>query len=89
MRCVILLHRIRDGYLTMVDLFRTVISPEKLEEMLMEVSSRFSSTNYIGIAKDVYGEDEALRVYAQEYSAIPRRSIDMPTSAALSENVTD
>jgi hypothetical protein len=30
MRYVILLHRIRDGYLTMVDLFRTVISAGKL-----------------------------------------------------------
>jgi hypothetical protein len=27
-RYVILLHRIRDGYLTMVDLFRTVISAQ-------------------------------------------------------------
>ena len=39
MRYVILLHRIRDGYLTMVDLFRTVISAGTLEEMLIEVGS--------------------------------------------------
>ena len=38
-RYVILLHRIRDGYLTMVDLFRTVISAGRLEEMLTEVGS--------------------------------------------------
>ena len=44
-----MLHRIRDGYLTMVDLFRTVISSGKLEEMLIEVGSRFSSTSYIGM----------------------------------------
>jgi hypothetical protein len=36
-RYVIMLHRIRDEYLTMVDLFRTVISAGKLEEMLTEV----------------------------------------------------
>jgi hypothetical protein len=59
-RYVILLHRIRDGYLTMVDLFRTVISAGKLEEMLIEVGARFSSTNYIGIDKDTYQRYETL-----------------------------
>jgi hypothetical protein len=59
-RYVILLHRIRDGYLTMVDLFRTVISAGKLEDMLTEVGSRFSSTSYIGIGKDEYREHEGL-----------------------------
>jgi hypothetical protein len=55
-RYVILLHRIRDGYLTMVDLFRTVISASKLEQMLTEVGSRFSTTSYIGIGKEAYWE---------------------------------
>ena len=40
-----MLHRIRDGYVTMVDLFRTVISSDALEEMLIEVGSRFSSAS--------------------------------------------
>jgi hypothetical protein len=57
---VSMLHRIRDGYLTMVDLFRTVISAGKLEEMLTEVGSRFSSISYIGIGKDAYREHESL-----------------------------
>ena len=59
-RYVILLHRIRDGYLTMVDLFRTVISAGRLEEMLAEVGSRFSTTTYIGIGKETYREYEAM-----------------------------
>ena len=59
-RYVILLHRIRDGYLTMVDLFRTVISAGRLEEMLTEVGSRFSTTRYIGIGKEAYREWESL-----------------------------
>ena len=59
-RYVIMLHRIRDGYLTMVDLFRTVISAGKLEEMLTEVGSRFSGTSYIGIDRDAYREHESL-----------------------------
>jgi hypothetical protein len=59
-RYVILLHRIRDGYLTMVDLFRTVISAGRLEEMLTEVGSRFSGARYIGIGKEAYREYEPL-----------------------------
>src|SRR5579885_1889283 len=59
-RYVILLHRVRDGYLTLVDLFRTVISAGRLEEMLIEVGSRFSRTQYIGLNKDAYREYESL-----------------------------
>ncbi len=60
MRYVILLHRIRDGYVTMVDLFRAVVSAGALEEMLIEVGSRFSTTSYIGLSKDAYEEYEPL-----------------------------
>jgi hypothetical protein len=59
-RYVILLHRIRDGYLTMVELFRTVISAGRLEDMLTEVGSRFSTTSHIGIGKEAYREHEGL-----------------------------
>jgi hypothetical protein len=59
-RYVILLHRVRDGYLTLVDLFRTVISAGRLEEMLIEVGSRFSTASYIGLGKDAYLEYEPL-----------------------------
>jgi len=53
-RYIILLHRLRDGYVTMVDIFRTIVSAEKLEAMLIEVGSRFSTTSYIGISEDAY-----------------------------------
>ena len=59
-RYVILLHRIRDGYLTMVDLFRTVISAGKLEDLLTEVGSRFSAASYIGMSKEAYRDHEGL-----------------------------
>lgn len=59
-RYIILLHRIRDGYLTMVDIFRTVISAGRLEAMLIEVGSRFSTTSYVGMSQDVYREYEPL-----------------------------
>jgi hypothetical protein len=48
------------GYLTLVDRFRTVISAGKLEEVLTEVGSRFSTTSYIGIGKESYREHEGL-----------------------------
>jgi hypothetical protein len=57
-RYVILLHRVRDSYVTLVDIFRTVISAGKLEQMLIEIGSRFSTTGYIGIDKDVYRDHE-------------------------------
>ncbi len=57
-RYVILLHRIRDGYLTMVDIFRTVISAGRLEELMIEVGTRFSATSYIGLDKRDYEEHE-------------------------------
>ena len=59
-RYVIMLHRIRDGYLTMVDLFRTVISAGALESMLINVGARFSATSYIGIGRDAYQTYESL-----------------------------
>lgn len=53
-RYVILLHRVRDGYVTMVDIFRTVISSGQLEELLIQVGSRFSMVSYIGMSQPVY-----------------------------------
>lgn len=53
-RYVILLHRVRDGYVTMVDIFRTVVSAGQLEAMLIETGSRFSIASYVGIASEVY-----------------------------------
>ena len=58
-RYVILLHRLRDGYVTLVDIFQTVISAGRLEQMLVEVGSQFSSTSYIGIDRDNYLSEEA------------------------------
>jgi hypothetical protein len=57
-RYVILLHRIRDGYVTLVDIFQTVISAGRLEEMLVKVGSQFSTTSYIGIEKNDYLSEE-------------------------------
>jgi hypothetical protein len=59
-RYVILLHRVRDGYVTMVDIFRTVISGGQLEDLLIEVGSRFSMFSYIGVSQQVYQDNREL-----------------------------
>ena len=53
-RYAILLHRIRDGYVTMVDIFRTVVSAGQLEDMLIKVGSRFSAVSYVGVSAEIY-----------------------------------
>lgn len=58
-RYVILLHRIRDGYVTLVDIFQTVISAGRLEDLLVEVGTKFSTNSYIGISKEDYLSEEA------------------------------
>jgi hypothetical protein len=60
LRYVILLHRLRDGYLTMVDLFRTIISPGRLEALMIEVGTLFSEVQYLAIGDDGYRPYESL-----------------------------
>jgi hypothetical protein len=53
-RYVIMLHRVRDGYVTMVDIFRTVISAGTLEAMLTRTGRRFTQVSFIGVSKTDY-----------------------------------
>src|SRR6185437_12909096 len=50
-RYVILLHRVRDGYVTLVDIFRTVISAGALEDMLVQTGRKFTAISFIGISE--------------------------------------
>ncbi len=59
-RYVILLHRVRDGYVTLLDIFRTVLSAGKLEAMLTEIGRRFVPASFMGISKQEYLENETL-----------------------------
>ena len=59
-RYVIILHRVRDGYVTMVDIFRTTVSAGQLEAMLIEVGSRFSSVSYVGVSSEAYRDNAEL-----------------------------
>ncbi len=53
-RYIILLHRVRDDYVTLLDVFRTVISASALERMLIEVGRTFTDSRYLGISEAVY-----------------------------------
>jgi len=59
-RYVILLHRVRDGYVTMLDIFRTVISAGTLERILIETGRRFTATSFVGIGKAAYLKRQTL-----------------------------
>jgi hypothetical protein len=54
-RYVIMLHRVQSGYVTLVDVFRTVISSGRLEELLADTSCRVVKTGYVAIMKEDYG----------------------------------
>jgi hypothetical protein len=53
-RYVIMLHRVRDGYVTLLDIFRTVISSGTLEDMLTMTGRRFTPVAFFGVSKDDY-----------------------------------
>jgi hypothetical protein len=58
-RYVIMLHRIRDGYVTLLDLFRTVLSSGSLERMLIETGRRFTHTSFLALSKPDYLQYES------------------------------
>lgn len=69
-RYVIILHRVRNNYVTLLDVFRTVISPGQLEDLLIEVGARFSSTSYVGIAPEAYlAHTDLLTTFAFQLSS--------------------
>jgi len=61
-RYVIMLQRVRDGYVTMLDIFRTVISSGTLEQMLIATGRRYTATSFIGLSKAEYLKYESVFV---------------------------
>ena len=53
-RYAIMLHRARDGYVTMLDIFRTVISSGTLEKILIETGRRYTLVLCVGVGKVEY-----------------------------------
>jgi hypothetical protein len=58
-RYVIMLHRVRDGYVTLLDIFRTVISSGTLEQMLIETGRRYTPVSFVGVEKADYRKYES------------------------------
>ena len=79
-RYVIILHRVQYRYVTLVDIFRTVISSGCLEELLIETGTRLSATAHVAISHEDYAAHTkllaefrfklhaALNQYIAEYS---------------------
>jgi hypothetical protein len=68
-RYVIMLHRVRDGYVTMLDIFRTVISSGTLEEMLIVTGRSFTPASFISITNADYLKYEStLAPFSFSYS---------------------
>jgi hypothetical protein len=59
-RYVIMLHRVRHGYLTLLDVFRTVISAGTLERMLIEAGRRLADVSFVALDGPTYKEHESL-----------------------------
>lgn len=72
-RYVIMLHRIRDGYATLLDVFRTVISANALERMLISVGRGFTDIRYVGIDEVVFRQHESV---LRKFGFEPRHSPD-------------
>jgi len=68
-RYVIMLHRVRDEYVTMVNIFRTVISAGTLEAMLTQTGRHFTPASFIGVGKADYLKYEStLAPFAFEWN---------------------
>ncbi|GGA80274.1 hypothetical protein GCM10011507_34400 [Edaphobacter acidisoli] len=59
-RYVIMLHHVRDGYVTMLDISRTVISSGSLEEMLIVTGRRFTARSFVSVKHDDYSAYESI-----------------------------
>jgi len=58
-RYVIMLHRVQDCYVTLLDIFRTVISSGTLEEMLIATGRRFTPAFFVGVSNADYMKHES------------------------------
>ena len=59
-RYVIILHRIRDEYVTLLDLFRSVLSSGALERMLVDTGRSFTASSFVGVGKPEYLKHEPM-----------------------------
>jgi len=51
---IIILHKVKDDYLTLFDVYATAISPSRLEQLLINTGAEFSRTTWVVIPKDQF-----------------------------------
>lgn len=51
---IIILHKVKNDYVTLFDVYATAISPTLFEQLLIETGAQFSSTSWVAISKDEF-----------------------------------
>jgi hypothetical protein len=51
---IIILHKVKDDYVTLFDIYATAISPSRFEQLLLETGARMHPVAWIAIPKDKY-----------------------------------
>lgn len=53
---IIILHKVKNDYVTLFDVYATAISPTLFEQLLIDTGTQFDPTSWIAIPKDEYKE---------------------------------
>jgi hypothetical protein len=56
---IIILHKVKDDYVTLFDVYATAISPALFEELLIETGAKFKSPSWLSISRDDYRRYES------------------------------
>lgn len=51
---IIILHKVKDDYVTLFDIYATAISPSRFEQLLVEAGTSLSKTAWVAIPKDQF-----------------------------------
>lgn len=51
---IIILHKVKDDYVTLFDIYATAISPSRFEQLVIETGAKLNPVSWVGIAKDVF-----------------------------------
>jgi len=55
---IIILHKVKDDYVTLFDVYATAISPSRFEELLLETGGRLSDSAWVCIPKDQFRKSQ-------------------------------
>ena len=67
---IIILHKVKDDYVTLFDVYATAISPSRFEQLLVETGTSLSKTAWVAIPKDQFKKSSVnLKEYGFELDA--------------------